>query len=488
MDLIYLTIKEAAKLLKEKKITSKELVQASLDRIKKVDPKIKAFTSVFEKEALKQAEKADKLIDAGKGTELTGIPYASKNNYASFDQPARASSRILENYKTPYTGTIIKRLEDAGAVLVGKTNCDPYGFGTSTVNSGYGPSHNPWDLDRTPGGSSGGLGAAIASGCAIFGMGEDTGGSARGPGALSGITALKPTYGLLSRYGIFAMACSFDCPGPMARSANDIDIILKHLVGKDPKDSQTIEGDTQQFISDDDYLGKVKAVGYPKDFMVGDIDDGTRKKLQEALRFFEKKGIEVKELVMPNLKYAIELYYVLVPGEISSNMALYDGMRFAQEKGGQKSYEEVYFDNKSSGFEDEVKRRIMIGTYALSRDTYQVYYEKAAKARTLVIEDFKSAFREVDFLIYPVSPITAWRLDEEMDPVKSYLLDIYTVPASCAGLPSISVPAGFDKGLPVGMQITAPYEKDAELLSFANAYQQETKHHLKHPLAVESKK
>jgi aspartyl-tRNA(Asn)/glutamyl-tRNA(Gln) amidotransferase subunit A len=480
-ELTNITIEEAHDGLKKGKFTSVQLVQAALDRIKEVNAKLNAFTSINKEYALRRAAQADEDIQKGNITHLTGIPYAVKNNYASFDQSTKASSKFLEEYKTPYSGTIIKKLNKAGAILIGKTNCDPYGFGISTKNSGYGPSHNPWDINKTPGGSSGGLGAAIATGCAVFGLGEDTGGSVRNPGSLCGVTALKPTYGLLSRYGIFAMACSFDCPGPMALTSADIATILKYIVGKDPKDSQTIQPAKKDYKVDPKQLSKFNKIGFPKQFMTDDIEKGTKEKVTESMDFFRDKGIEVVELDMPDLKYAIEVYYVLVPGEISSNQALYDGVRFARTVEGQDFYQKVYYDNKTKGFEEEVKRRIMIGTFALSRESYKLYYEKAAKVRTLVIQEYQKAFEKVDLIVHPVTPRVAWDLDEEMDPVTAYLLDVFTVAASCAGLPSISIPVGLSTNLPVGLHVTAPSNKDHQLLSFSAAYQAETDWHKQHP-------
>ena len=484
MRLTDLTIREAHELLTSRKISSVELTQAILQRIHAVDSKVKSYVTVTDDLALEQAHRADERIAKGENVSpLTGIPFAMKDCISTRGVRTTCSSKILENYVPQYNATVTNKLADAGAVLIGKTNMDEFGMGSSCENSALFNTHNPWDLDRVPGGSSGGSAAAMSASLATFTIGEDTGGSVRMPAGFCNVTGIKPTYGRVSRYGLIALVSSFDSIGPMTRDAYDCATVLEAIAGHDPHDSTTYNSPVPNYTA---YINKpVKGMklGIPKEYFVAGMEAGVESSIQEAIRQFEKLGMEIHEVSLPHTKYGLPVYYLLLFAEASANLARMDGTRFGLSVSeGAKDVIDIYLQTRHEGFGDEVKRRIMLGTYALSAGYYDAYYLKAQKVRTLLRRDFESAFASVDVLLAPTCPTTAFKLGEKTsDPLEMYLSDIYVVSTNPAGVPALALPAGFSKGMPVGMQLIGKHLDEQTLFQVAHAYQQVTDWHKQLP-------
>ncbi len=478
----FLNIKSAREKLDKKEVSSVELTKIYLERIKKIDDKIRACLTICEEEALEQAKEADKRISRGERNDLLGIPYLAKDNILTKDIKTTAASRILENYIAPFDATVIKKLKEKGAILLGKTNLDEFAHGASTENSAFGPTHNPWDLERVPGGSSGGSGAAVAAGMCVFALGTDTGGSIRCPASFCGVVGLKPSYGRSSRFGLIAMTSSTDVPGPLTRTVEDAAIVLDAIQGVDKYDSTTVKSQKIEENYKADNLKGFK-IGLPKEYFGEGIDGDVKKAIEEAVEVLKKNGAEVKEVTLPHTKYAVPVYYIITPSEISSNLARFDGIRYGFSAKNAESLFELYAKTRGEGFGPEVKRRIMLGTYALSAGYYDAYYLKAQKVRTKIKQEMDDTLKEVDILLTPTSPHIAFRIGEQQnDPLKMYLEDIFVTSPSLAGLPAMSIPVGFSReGMPIGMQLIGPRLGEGKIFKAAHLYQQETDWHIKTP-------
>jgi len=495
LKLINFSIKEISEKLDKKEISSVELTKEVFSNIKKIEPKIKAFISLMEKEALEQAKESDKRRANGKKlSAIDGIPISIKDIFCTKDIKTTAGSNMLGDFIPPYDATVVKRIKDAGAVIIGKNNMDAWAHGSSTENSDFFTTHNPWDLERVPGGSSGGSAAAVASGMGFASIGTDTGGSIRQPAAFCGVTGLKPTYGRNSRYGVIAMASSLDCPGVFARSSEDVAILLEIVCGHDLLDSTTVPSKkfkTQNLNVKSSSKFKVQnlKLGLPKEYFGKGLDPKIKEKIMEAVEIYKKMGAKIVEISLPNTDYALAAYYIIQPAEVSSNLARFDGIKygFSVEKADSKqlsvnSLIDVYMKSRARGFGDEAKRRIMIGTYVLSAGYYDAYYKKAMKVRTLVCRDFNDAFKKVDVIITPTTPTTAFKIGEKsQDPLEMYLSDVYTVSANIAGIPGVSIPVESINNLPVGMQILGPQFSEEMILDISHEYQKITHHHQKVP-------
>jgi aspartyl-tRNA(Asn)/glutamyl-tRNA(Gln) amidotransferase subunit A len=485
MDIHELSLQEAHELLSNRRISSEELTHAYLDRIERLDPQIKSYVTISRDFALEQARDADQMFKAGENsTPLTGIPYAAKDSISTRGVNTTCSSRILQNYKPFYDSTAIQKLKSGHSVLLGKNNMDEFGMGSSTENSGFFTTRNPWNLDYVPGGSSGGSAAAVAAGLAPFSLGEDTGGSVRMPAGFCGITGLKTTYGRVSRYGLIPLVSSFDTIGPMARSAYDVALVLEAIAGHDPKDS-TSRVETaprySEILKQSENLRGLR-IGIPKEYFVAGLDADMDASLRAAIRQIQSLGAEAVEISLPHTQYAIPVYYLILFAEASSNLAKYDGVRFGLSERNVESLLDVYLQTREKGFGPETKRRIMLGTFALSAGYYDAYYLKAQKVRTLIRQDFQKAFETCDALITPVAPTTAFRIGEKItNPLDMYLSDVFVVAVNLAGIPALSVPCGFSNGLPVGMQIMGPHLSEETLLRIGHLYQGQTDWHMKHP-------
>jgi aspartyl-tRNA(Asn)/glutamyl-tRNA(Gln) amidotransferase subunit A len=460
--------------LAAKKVSARELVADSYARIERENPRLNAFLALSPDRAYAQADRIDRMIAQGDPLPpLAGLPLAVKDVLATRGIPTTCGSRILENYRPPYDATCVERLERAGAVVLGKTNCDEFAMGSSNENSAYGPVRNPVAPDRVPGGSSGGSAAAVAAGLAVAALGTDTGGSVRQPGALCGIPALMPTYGRVSRYGLIAFASSLDRVGPMTASVADSAALLGVIAGHDPCDA------TSAAVPVPDYLAELEKpvaglrIGVPREYFGEGMDAGVRERVEAAIRKLEQLGCRRVELEMPHTDYAIATYYLIATAEASSNLARYDGVRYGLRVPAD-SLAAMYRKTRGTGFGAEVKRRIMLGTYALSAGYYEAYYLKAQKVRSLIARDFRQAFEKADLIVTPTSPVPAFRLGERTaDPLAMYLADIYTVTGSLAGVPGISVPCGnTGEGLPVGLQIFGPHFGEALVLRLAHAFEE----------------
>jgi len=484
MQLTNLTIREAHELLTSKQISSVELTQAMLQRIHDVDSKIQSYVTVTDDLALEQAKKADERIAKGENvTPLTGIPFSMKDCISTRGVRTTCSSKILENYVPQYNATVTNKLADAGAVLLGKTNMDEFGMGSSCENSAFFNTHNPWNLDHVPGGSSGGSAAAMSASLATFTIGEDTGGSVRMPAGFCNVTGIKPTYGRVSRYGLIALVSSFDCIGPITRDAHDCATVLEAIAGHDPHDSTTYNSPVPRYTQHINKPIKKMKLGIPKEYFVAGMEAGVESSIQEAIHQFEKLGMEIHEVSLPHTKYGLPVYYLLLFAEASANLARMDGTRFGLSvSDGAKDVIDIYLQTRHEGFGDEVKRRIMLGAYALSAGYYDAYYLKAQKVRTLLRRDFESAFASVDVLLAPTCPTTAFKLGEKTsDPLEMYLSDIYVVATNPAGVPALALPAGFSKDMPVGMQLIGKHLDEQTLFQVAHAYQQVTDWHKQLP-------
>ncbi len=476
-------ITELATGLRAGAFSSEELTRHYLTRIASLDAQLNAFITVTEPQALEQARAADKLLRKGAGGPLTGIPVAIKDIFCTRGVRTSCGSRMLDNFVAPYDAGVVERLQQAGAVMLGKTNMDEFAMGSSNETSFYGPVRNPWDVERVPGGSSGGSAAAVAARLCVAATGTDTGGSIRQPAALTGITGLKPTYGRCSRYGMIAFASSLDQAGPMARSAEDAALLLAGMAGFDARDSTSVDRPV------DDYLAGLDAgvaglrIGWVEEFLGEGLDPGVAASVELAVRELEKLGAEIVKISLPNSHLSVPAYYVVAPAECSSNLARYDGVRFGHRCEAPVDLEDLYKRSRAEGFGAEVKRRIMVGTYALSAGYYDAYYLKAQQVRRLIADDFRRAFEQVDLIAGPTAPGTAFRLGERADdPVTMYLSDIYTIAVNLAGLPGMSLPAApAPDGLPVGLQLIGNYFEEGRLLGAAHGLQQATDWHLRTP-------
>ena len=485
MELHELSLQQTHELLASHQISSEELTHAYLERIKRIDPQVKSYLTVSEETALEQAQNADQRIKAGAGlTPLIGIPYSAKDSISTRGIPTTCSSKILENYKPFYDSTAIKKLKLANSVLLGKNNMDEFGMGSSTENSGFFTTRNPWDFDYVPGGSSGGSAAAVAAGLAPFSLGEDTGGSVRMPAGFCGITGLKTTYGRVSRYGLIPLVSSFDTIGPMARSAYDVALVLETIAGHDPKDSTSrleAVGQYSESLKKAENLRGLR-IGIPNEYFADGLNPVVDASLRTAIRQIESLGAEAVQVSLPHTQYAIPVYYLILFAEASSNLAKYDGIRFGLSERDGKDLMDVYLKTRERGFGAETKRRIMLGTFALSAGYYDAYYLKAQKVRTLIRQDFQKAFESCDALITPVAPTTAFRIGEKItNPLDMYLSDVHVVAVNLAGIPSLAVPCGISNGLPIGMQIMGPHLSEEMLLRIGHLYQSQTDWHTKHP-------
>ena len=480
------SVAEIAAALNRREVSSEELTRHFLGRIARLDGQLNSFVTVTEEQALRQAREADRRRAAGEGGPLTGVPMAHKDIFCTLGVRTSCGSRMLDPFVAPYDATVVERVAAAGMVMLGKTNMDEFAMGSSSETSFYGPVRNPWDPGRVPGGSSGGSAAAVAARLAPVATGTDTGGSIRQPAALTGLTGLKPTYGRVSRYGMVAFASSLDQGGPFARSAEDAAWLLSAMAGFDPRDSTSLDRPV------DDYLAALDApleglrVGLPKEYFGEGLDPRVGAVVEAAVRELEGLGARVREVSLPNSSLAVPVYYVVAPAECSSNLSRFDGVRYGHRCAEPKGLEDLYKRSRSEGFGAEVKRRIMIGTYALSAGYYDAYYLKAQQVRRLIADDFRRAFAEVDVLVGPTSPSTAFRLGEKTsDPVQMYLSDIYTIAVNLAGLPAIALPAGLVDGLPVGLQVIGDYFSEARLLNVGHRYQQLTDWHQRVPPGFE---
>ncbi|MCW9088539.1 MAG: Asp-tRNA(Asn)/Glu-tRNA(Gln) amidotransferase subunit GatA [Gammaproteobacteria bacterium] len=476
------TIAELAAGLRAGEFTSEELTRAFIERIKAHDDRLNSYITVTEEQALAQAREADQRIAAGTAGPLTGVPLAHKDIFCTDGVRTSCASKMLDPFIAPYDATVVRKFREAGAVMLGKTNMDEFAMGSSNETSFYGPVKNPWDLGAVPGGSSGGSAAAVAARLAPGATGTDTGGSIRQPAALCGITGLKPTYGRVSRYGMIAFASSLDQAGPMARTAEDCALMLGAMAGFDERDSTCAEQVVDDYICGLNNDLKGLRIGLPREYFGEGLDAEVASAVEAAVDEYKKLGAEVVEISLPNTNLAVPTYYVVAPAECSSNLSRMDGVRFGYRCEEPKDLEDLYKRSRGEGFGPEVKRRIMVGAYALSSGYYDAYYLKAQKLRHLISDDFKKAFEQVDVIMGPTAPTPAFNLGEKKDdPVAMYLADIYTIAVNLAGLPGISVPCGFVGKRPVGLQIIGNYFDEARLLNVAHKFQQATDWHLRAP-------
>ena len=484
MTLHELTICEAHRLLNKKEISSQELTQAVIDRIRAVEPKVGAFITVSEDMALHQARQADQAISEGNMTSLTGVPLAVKDVMCTQGLRTTCGSKILENFIPPYDATVIAKLKKAGAVIIGKTNMDEFAMGSSTENSGIKLTHNPFSLDRIPGGSSGGSAAAVSARMCLGALGSDTGGSIRQPASHCGVVGLKPTYGRVSRYGLVAFASSLDQIGPITRNVEDAAILLNVVAGYDQSDSTAVPRDVPQYTSSlTDGLSGI-TIGIPKEYFETEgLDSEVSGAIQQAIQKLRELGAKTMDISLPHTKYAVAVYYIIAPCEASSNLARYDGVKYGLRNPGKGNYLEMYRSTRSIGFGPEVQRRIILGTYALSAGYYDAYYGKASQVRTLLMQDFKHAFERCDVLVSPIAPTPAFKIGENVDdPLTMYLSDIFTISANLAGIPGMSVPCGFSaSGLPIGLQLMGNHFNEEVLLKVAYNYERATEFHKRKP-------
>lgn len=482
MKLHELTISQAASLLSKRQLTSKELTLAILGQIESIEERVCAYISIDPDIAIMQAEIADKMLLKGNGSSLTGIPIAIKDVICTKGVRTTCASRILENFIPPYDATVIQKLKESGAVLIGKTNMDEFAMGSSTENSGFKLTRNPWDLARIPGGSSGGSAAAVAAGMCLGSLGSDTGGSIRQPASHCGVVGMKPTYGRVSRFGLVAFASSLDQIGPITKDTRDCAILLNTISGYDNMDSTSVPEPVPDYTSflDGDLKGLV--AGIPKEYHSSEgLDPEVAEAVKKAIQTLEGLGVKCVEVSLPHTKYAVAAYYIIAPCEASSNLARYDGVRYGYRDNTATGLLEMYQSTRSKGFGPEVQRRIILGTYSLSAGYYDAYYGKASKARTLIMDDFKKAFQLCDVLVSPVAPAPAFKIgDNTDDPLTMYLSDVFTLSANLAGIPGISIPCGFSsQGLPIGLQIMGRHFSEGTILKAAYNFEQATDFHKK---------
>ena len=477
------TLTELSAALAERRVSSVELTELFLGRIRALNGALNAFITVDETRALDGARRADRRRAAGQGGPLTGIPVAHKDIFCTQGMLTTCGSRMLANFVSPYDAHVIEQFAAAGAVLLGKTNMDEFAMGSSNETSWFGPVRNPWDRRLVPGGSSGGSAVAVAARMAPAASGTDTGGSIRQPAALTGVCGLKPTYGLVSRYGMVAFASSLDQAGPMAKSAADLALMLNVMAGFDPRDSTSLDRPREDYARELSMSLRGLRIGLPKEFSGDGLEPGVRAAVDEAVRWFESQGATTVPVELPNSRLAVPVYYVLAPAEASSNLSRFDGVRYGHRAAQYDDLIDMYCRTRAEGFGAEVKRRILVGTYVLSHGYYDAYYLQAQKLRRLIAQDFVTAFRKCDVILGPTAPSTAFPIGAKVDdPVQMYLNDIFTIPAPLAGLPGLSIPCGFDgKGLPVGLQLMGHYFSEARLLGVAHRYQQATDWHMRVP-------
>ncbi|WP_251978934.1 Asp-tRNA(Asn)/Glu-tRNA(Gln) amidotransferase subunit GatA [Salinicola avicenniae] len=476
-----MTLTELARSLKAGDFSSRELTTSLLDRIERLDGGINSFITVTRDRALEAADAADKARAAGDDRPLAGLPLAIKDIFCTQGVRTSCGSKMLDNFQAPYDATVVEKLQAAGMISLGKTNMDEFAMGSSNENSFYGPVKNPWDATAVPGGSSGGSAAAVAAGFAPAALGTDTGGSIRQPAAFCGITGLKPTYGRVSRYGMVAFASSLDQGGPMARSAEDCAHLLGAIAGHDLRDSTSVARVVPDYLAElDTPLAGLK-IGLPKEYFGDGLDSEVESAIREAIQVYESLGAKVCEVSLPHTHLAVPAYYVIAPAEASSNLSRYDGVRFGHRCDNPADLEDLYKRTRAEGFGDEVKRRILIGTHTLSEGFFDAYYRKAQQVRRLIRQDFLDAFDEVDVLMGPAAPTPAFDLGAKKDPVSMYLQDIYTIAINLAGIPGISVPAGFAGKRPIGLQILGQHFAESQLLNVAHQFQQATDWHRRTP-------
>ncbi len=488
-EITELSLKEMQIGLRTGRFSSHELVEAALERISQLEPSLHAFLYLAAESALRQAGEADKQRGTHDGKPLAGIPIAIKDVLTVEGMPATAGSKIIEGFMPPYTATAVKKLQEAGAIVIGKTNTDEFAMGSSTENSAYGVTHNPWDVSRVPGGSSGGSAAAVAARLVPAALGTDTGGSVRQPASFCGVTGLKPTYGRVSRYGLIAFGSSLDCVGAFGRTAEDVATIFEIMAGRDPLDATSAEvpsttassRSTRSASAQGKSLQGIR-IGVPQEYFIEGMQAEVQEKTRAAIAQMETLGAEVREISLPHTEYALPVYYIIAPAEASANLARFDGVRYGPRAEADSLWD-VFFKTRGEKFGSEVIRRIMLGTYALSAGYYDAYYGQAQKVRTLIKRDFETAFEQVDLIACPAAPTTAFVIGAHTgDPLSMYLEDVFTLPASLAGVPGISFPVGFDeKGLPIGMQLLAPHFREDLLFKATHVYQQATEWHKRKP-------
>ncbi|MBU1275057.1 MAG: Asp-tRNA(Asn)/Glu-tRNA(Gln) amidotransferase subunit GatA [Proteobacteria bacterium] len=484
MELHQLTLTQAVELLAKGEVSSLELTQALIGRIEDTEPRVNAYLTLTPEMALDQAKAADQARAQGQAGPLAGVPAGLKDVLCTAGVRTTCGSKILENFVPPFDAFLVSRLKDAGMVLLGKHNMDEFAMGSSTENSGFGPSHNPWDLGAIPGGSSGGTAASVAAGSSIFSVGTDTGGSIRQPASHCGVVGLKPTYGRVSRFGLVAFASSLDQAGPITRTVADAALVLSVIAGHDPADSTCAPRPVPDYAASLERGVKGLKLGAPREFFVEGLDPEVEATVKKAMSVLEGMGAELVEVSLPHTEYALPVYYIIAPAEASSNLARYDGVKYGlsvrAEDGGLM---DMYLDTRSQGFGQEVIRRIMLGTYALSAGYYDAYYGKAGQVRTLIRRDFEAVFEKVDALLGPVTPTPAFDLGQKVDdPLQMYLSDVFTLSTNLAGLPGMSIPAGFSRaGRPIGLQIIGPHFAEETLFAVGHAYQLATEHHLRQP-------
>lgn len=484
MNLFELTISEANEKLVNREFTVKELLDAIFSQIDKYEPKVSAFITILRDSAYIEAEKIQRRIDKKENlTPLTGIPISIKDIFCTEGVLTTCASKILNNFVPPYDATVVRKFKESGAIIIGKTNMDEFAMGSSTENSAFKKTKNPWDLSRVPGGSSGGSAAAVATRMGFGSVGTDTGGSIRQPASFCGVVGLKPTYGRVSRYGMIAFASSLDQGGPFARTVEDCAILLSSIAGHDPMDSTSADIPVQDYLSEINKDIKGLKLGIPKEYFIKGIDTEVEDSVRSAIKILQKLGAKIEEVAMPHTDYGLAVYYIIAPSEASSNLARYDGVKYGYRTGNSNNLMEMYMNSRAEGFGVEVKRRIMLGTYALSSGYYEAYYRKAQQVRRLVKEDFENVFKKVDAIVTPTSPTPAFKFGEKTaDPLTMYLSDVFTIPVNLAGLPGISIPCGFTKeNLPVGLQIIGKPFDEGTILRIANNYEKNSEWHKKHP-------
>ena len=487
MQLYSLTIHELHDRLVERAATAREITQAFYQRIKKLDDRIKAYLLLTEEEAFRQAEGVDRRVSKGESIgDLAGVPLGLKDIMCTRGIRTTCGSKILENYIPFYDGTVVRRLREREAVFLGKLNMDEFAMGSSTENSGYQITRNPWDVERIPGGSSGGSAAAVSGDLCAAALGTDTGGSIRQPAHCCGIVGLKPTYGRVSRYGLVAFASSLDQIGPMTKDVEDCAIMMNAISGYDPNDSTSVDieaPDYKEWLVKD---VRGMRIGIPREYLVEGMDPDVEKNVREAIDLLRGQGAEVHEISLPHTEYAVAVYYIICTAEASSNLARYDGVKYGLRSEGFRDLMTMYTQTRAHGFGKEVKRRIILGTYVLSAGYYDAYYRKASQVRTLMRGDFEEAFQKVDVMVTPTAPTTAFRLGEKVeDPLQMYLSDIFTIPVNLAGIPAMVVPCGFSReGLPIGLQIMGKHFDEGKLLRVAYTFEQNSGIHLRKPAPV----
>ena len=477
MSIKYKTLSELKELLEKKDISSFELLEETFKNIS--SSKTNSFITLNEEAALTKAKEFDQGECEG---DLAGLPIAQKDLFCTKNLRTTCGSRILENFIPPYNATVVENLSKAGSICVGKTNMDEFAMGSSNETSYFGTVKNPWDLERVPGGSSGGSAAAVAEGLVCAATGTDTGGSIRQPAALCGITGIKPTYGRASRWGMIAFASSLDQAGAFARNAEDCALLLNHICSHDEKDSTSLSNDKENYLENINNDLKGKKIGIVKEFDISNLSKEVQDSFEQSKKIFESLGANFVEVSMPNIKLSVPTYYVVAPAECSSNLSRFDGVKYGYRAENVNDLEDLYIKSRSEGFGDEVKRRILIGTYVLSAGFYDAYYKKAQQSRRMIKNDFVKAFSEVDVIMSPSSPSSAFKIGSKTeDPIEMYLEDLFTISSNLAGVPAMSIPHGFSKNLPIGLQLIGNYLEESEILNFAHQYQKNTDWHIRNP-------